>query len=382
MIWLLSLALADTGLPAEVDVCPPCAECPTCEVCEVCPEPPPVLDGTTLGLMGLAALGGVLGTLAFVRIREREELPPLPPRALPETSGPASRQKPPVVILPPPRKPTIEAAPPSPEAGPPEAGPPEARSPVEAPKDELARAVAQAVALPALTEACLAVTDLSNEALHAARDLVVASRALRDLADAPEAYLAHWAELEDSVDVGLRQTAAFAFGARHLDHPDALARIRAEKPYATSAGADAWAALAPAVSREQADGGSALGVALKREVVTTLLIPMMHLGQLLTEALPHELPGLEPVAVDVPRTLTEAFEGLGYDYEHVPLYATRERDFLQRRDRILVTPAGPETFPGPPAAEPGVVVRVEQPVIRSAPRGHTVRGWLLVVETA
>lgn len=260
------------------------------------------------------------------------------------------------------------------------------------PDDGLESALAQALGYAELREACQSVCDLGTtthgDLFRQGRDLLESSQRLRTLVEGD--YHARWEELEARFREGYRELSAFALGAQHLGAGDLAAvvrAVRAERAFQPRSsrpgrGLRAWSSLAPAVERKQQDGGLALANALRREVFNRVIVPWLRLSQLLVEALPHELPEAPPVDVPVAAHIGAALARLGYDYEHVPLYAVNEREFLNRK--VLTTPTAASEvlgqLPKPAAASAGVIVRVNVPLVTRAPRGHTVRAVLVYLE--
>ncbi len=258
--------------------------------------------------------------------------------------------------------------------------------------DGLRGALGQALEYPELRSACGAVCDLGmaehGDLFRRGRDLLEASQRLRALTEGD--YHQRWEELEEGFREGYRELSAFAIGARHLGAgslDDVCQAVLAEKAYSRRSarparGYRAWASLAPTVERKQQDDGLALANGLRREVFNRFVVPWLRLAQFLVEALPHEVPESSRVDVPVEEATAAALSRLGYGYEHVPLYRVREREFLNRK--VLTTPVRLEDILGdraPPAtAAPGLIVRVQVPLVPRAPRGHTVRAVLVYLE--
>ena len=346
------------------------------------PEPPAAPPREAVppwGLAGLGLVGGLVIGLAVARVRERtrveapapvhQDLRPELDRARASVRSLGGR----VAAL---EKENAELR--ANLASRPE--PPPVRKP-----SGLQASLEQVLAYPELLEACGAVCDLGHKAhgdlFRQGKALLEHSKRLRTLSDGEHAEA--WAALEASFEEGYKELSAFALGARHLRSGSAeavLELVRAEKAYQSRGGrvprgVRAWARLLPAVERKQADGGAALANGLRREVFNGFVVPWLRLAQLLVEALPHELPDAPRVELEVEAHATAALARLGYGYEHVPLYAVQEREFLNRK--VMVTRAEglsvrPDTA--------GLVVRVQVPIVPTSPRGHTVRAVLQYLE--
>ena len=249
-----------------------------------------------------------------------------------------------------------------------------------------------------MAHACAELLDESDRLRRRAREETLAGK---------PAYLEEWQKRDDDLRRGHATLVAFVEGAREIENETDAERLverllHAAEAYAPiGAGQDAetwgrgfraWLDVFRLAERPQGDDGAALGSSLKQQAFELVLVPWLRLAQFVAEALPVEVGGkvgnmAEALELQVERRASLAFERLGYQYEHVPLYKANRRDFITRRSLVAVSPVTSRTvwfdLERPAAAERQTVVRVLQPLIVQGPAGHIVRAqvWCLEDET-
>jgi hypothetical protein len=107
-------------------------------------------------------------------------------------------------------------------------------------------------------------------------------------------------------------------------------------------------------------------------LIETLVSPMIVLSQYLFEALPREVPALSESVLDLGSErgilplepwLNELCTHLGYQYRHLPLYATRDVQLIPHPEVHRMGTDRQEHLLGlrPEGADPGLVFRVPRP---------------------
>jgi hypothetical protein len=247
-----------------------------------------------------------------------------------------------------------------------------------APGDAGLRAQVALLALPALREAAQQL--ISGLPAHGDRVAAVLSdsRAARDARELPAAYREAWEHAEASAALAhVRCDVLARTMAAALQDPEAFVASAHHDVVAV------WRALFPATEVTPTDGGRALADQLVADVVREAVVAPLALAQLVYEAVPIEIPGPGP-AGNAGAVATLATD-VGWSYDHVPLYARTDAEFLLD-DATVSGVRGEDVLLGVPApaeARPGVIVRVNTPVLRPPPdRPGIGRGHLLAWRAA
>lgn len=183
----------------------------------------------------------------------------------------------------------------------------------------------------------------------------------------PGPYVDAWAALAEHAQASQKRVRDLQQGLKLVfDNPRSIQSFSEEL-------LTAWKTTLPHTNEKVKDKGAELASQFRLDLIDLALVPHLRLAQWLYEALPRECPDLAPNldSADLANLVihsTEVAELLGYRYEHVPLYAAQDVDYVLDRSVTLIRSDGAEIFGErgrPSLLESGAIFRIKRPLFRA-----------------